>query len=652
MAAESETKSDKKMCPDCGARFESDKTTCPHDGSFLVDDQPNEDPLIGKTIDNKYHILSKLGGGGFGAVYRAEHKMMNRTVALKVLHHHLLDGDARNEFLVRFQREARTSSKIEHPNAITIHDFGIFENSPYLVMQYVEGRTLKQVINDHGALSIDRVVAIVEQVSGAIGEAHELGIVHRDLKPDNIILSSAKDGTERAIVLDFGIAKIMTEDSSSQSMQLTQTGTITGTPQYLSPEQARQSEIDGRSDIYSLGIITYEMLTGQVPFTADSVVAVLMKHMSEAPPRFEDLSKKVNIKSEIEEVVRAALEKEPDKRPATVSEFASALANAAGINPGTPVSFGSLIKKSDTPATSTPSLKIEVKVPPKKELFGLIATAAVVFLVGSFFVISDDEPGTLEAKEHQINTSEQKPEGAPDWVELDNSENPSDPAQASADNPWQSLLSDAETEKANKNWDKAAELYTKAIEMGADDAEIYFKQGDVLINAGKLQQAAESFRAAVSRDPLHENSHASLGYVYGELGNLDSSLNAYKNALEISPEKPLLHNNVGFTLFKMKKYEEAKKAYGQCLKIDKTYSRCIYNLADIFKQEKSYDKVATLYQLGLKSEPDNALVHYALGETHEKLGQKQDAIKSYQEALRLDPNLRNAQKRLSVLGAR
>lgn len=643
------------MCPDCGARFDADKTTCPHDGSFLVDDQPNEDPLIGKTIDNKYHILSKLGGGGFGAVYRAEHKMMNRTVALKVLHHHLLDGEARNEFLVRFQREARTSSKIEHPNAVTIHDFGIYEGSPYLVMQYVEGRTLKQVIADHGALAIDRVVAIVEQVCGAIQEAHDLGIVHRDLKPDNIILTSAKDGTERAIVLDFGIAKIMTEDPGSQSMQLTQTGTITGTPQYLSPEQAKQGEMDGRSDIYSLGIITYEMLAGQVPFTADSVVAVLMKHMSEVPPRFEELGKKVNVKPEVEQIVRSALEKEPSKRPSRAADFALELANAAGISPGTPVSFGSLIEKTGKTggsASSTPSLKIEVKVPPKKELLGLVVSAVLVFAVGSYFLSSDDEP-LPDAPEAQHDEIGQQPDqSVPDWINLDGTTEANEGDNAAATQPWSSILADAEAEKENKNWDQADKLFAQAIEMGADDAEVHFKRGDVLISAGKLEDAAASLRAAVRRDPLHENAYASLGYVYGELGNLDSSLSAYKNALDISPGKPLLHNNVGFTLFKMKKFDEAKKAYGECLKIDKTYTRCIYNLADIFKNEKSYDKVAALYRLGLQTEPDNALVHFALGETYEKLSKTADAINSYREALRLDPNLRNAQKRLSLLGAK
>lgn len=642
-----------KVCPDCGAKYPADVSTCANDGSLLVDQQPNEDPLIGKIIDDKYRIVSKLGGGGFGAVYRAEHKMMNRTVALKVLHHHLLDGEARNQFLVRFQREARTASKIEHPNAITIFDFGIFEGMPYLVMQYVEGRTLKQVIGSHGALSIERVVSIIEQVSSAIQEAHDIGIVHRDLKPDNIILAAAKDGSERAIVLDFGIAKIVNDDKSADSMQLTQTGTITGTPQYLSPEQAKQGEIDARSDIYSLGIITYEMLCGQVPFTADSVISVLMKHMSEVPPRFSEIGKSSKVSPALEEVVFAALEKEPKNRPQSVRDFARRLSEAAGIAPGSTTSSASLVDTPEIPNKITERAAGGARPGHKSAAAVIVAAGAAV--VGAFFYLSNGEPSVPERRattqiEPQSFEAGPSPAAVPDWLQPVPDEPPAgaDESQAPA---WEAVMREAEAERDSKNWKRAAGLFGQAIDLGNESAEARFKRGDALLSAGDLLGAASSFRAAAEKDPKHEQALANLGYVYGELGDLQASLDAYQKALEISPEKAVLHNNVGFTHFRMNKLRDAKIAYGKCIKLDPSFTRCIYNLADVYKAEKEFDKVAALYGVALKREPDNAAARFSLGETLEILGKRNQAVEEYRRALKLDPGLTAAKQKLSALGA-
>jgi serine/threonine-protein kinase len=621
--------SDEKVCPDCGAHFVLSETVCPHDGSILIASSEISDPLIGKTIDGKYRVGSKLGGGGFGAVYRAEHLMMGRTVALKVLHHHLLKTDNRNEFLVRFQREARTACQIDHPNAITIHDFGIFEDTPYLVMQYVEGQTLKQVIGQHGALALDRTVAIMEQVAAAVQEAHNAGIVHRDLKPDNVILTHAKDGSERAVVLDFGIAKLLSDDGNSLSSQLTQTGTITGTPQYLSPEQARQEEVSTCSDIYSLGVILYELLTGEVPFNADSVITTLVKHMNDQPPRFADLDKGLAIAPAIEAVVMKALEKSPASRQQSAGEFATELCEAAGIVPGTSISSASLPSQV-IEIEKTPSVRIELNIPTRRNTYAILGALVLLVGGGAYALLASEE----KVAEPQIEVPVvAKPKLVP----------------ALTSESYKETLALAEKERAQKNWLKAAAHYSAALKFKSDDPEVYFKHGDVLISAGKLKEAAESLEFAVKLDPNVEKFHANMGYVYGELGDLEASLAAYKDALRLSPKKPLLHNNVGFTYFNMKKYAEAERAYKKCIRTDRTFSRCFYNLGDVYRAQNKLNKVVAIYKIVLQLEPNNAAARNNLGETYQALGRKNNAKSEYRKAIKIDPTFARAQKNLRSL---
>ncbi|MCB0325722.1 MAG: serine/threonine protein kinase, partial [Bdellovibrionales bacterium] len=239
------------------------------------------DPLIGAVIDGKYTISELIGSGGMGAVYRAQHNYMERTVAIKVLSLRDLDGTA-EEYLRRFKHEAQTASQIRHPSAIAIYDYGIAEiggtgDRPYLVMEYVEGVTLKSLIRE-GTIHPNRLVPLMLQVCGALEEAHRLGIVHRDLKPDNIMISPRGD-TERAHVLDFGIAKVVTGHDSVDA-GMTKTGSVIGTPRYMSPEQILSKPVDQRADIYALGLVIYESLTGDVPFTSPSIMELAIKHVS------------------------------------------------------------------------------------------------------------------------------------------------------------------------------------------------------------------------------------------------------------------------------------------------------------------------------------------------------------------------------------
>jgi len=298
------------------------------------------------VLDGKYRIETLLGQGGMGAVYRATHLGTTRTVAVKIIHPRFSHDP---EFVERFRREAEASGRLRHPNVVDVTDFG-FAPMPtgqvaYLVMEYLDGRSLADVLAKEGRLSVGWVVDILEQVCSAVAEAHRLGIVHRDLKPDNIWLEPNRRGGFTVKVLDFGLAKLagvevpepMTtsrpgpEDMTGafpapDSGLVTQAGSVTGTPLYMSPEQCRGDRVDARSDIYSLGVVAYRMLAGTPPFSGDALQ--LIKLHCEAPP--PDLADRgIRLPRRLSTLVMAALAKNPDDRPHSAAGYSSALRASA-----------------------------------------------------------------------------------------------------------------------------------------------------------------------------------------------------------------------------------------------------------------------------------------------------------------------------------
>jgi serine/threonine-protein kinase len=293
-----------------------------------------------------------------GCVYRATHVLMEKVVAVKVLHPALA---ADEKIVQRFTREAKAASRISHPHAINVTDFGESENGiVYLVMEYLKGRTLKDVVRSGGPMTLQRVVEIVRQVAGALEAAHTEGVVHRDLKSDNIMLEEAAGG-DWAKVLDFGIAKIQQTERSIHETDpgLTAPNLIIGTPQYMSPEQCSQaSDIDPRSDIYSFGVIIYELLAGHVPFAGDSPTAVMMKHIQEPPPSI--LDERPDLPTEVGRIVARALAKRPEDRFQKAGEIASALADVTDDAPLTgAVAAAAATSVIDTERIGSPTAPVE-----------------------------------------------------------------------------------------------------------------------------------------------------------------------------------------------------------------------------------------------------------------------------------------------------
>lgn len=339
------------LCPNCQLQNPETALFCQRCGQSLAqtpasrdDDQPKPSgspvgvSIVGRVIDGKYRIEALLGEGGMGSVFRARRLLIGDDVAVKTLQ---ADWATDAEMLERFRREAQTAARLKHPNVVTIHDFGqTADGQFYLVMELVEGRNLRELIRGRKPLAADFAARLLEQISSALDEAHRHGIVHRDLKPENIVLAEAATNW-RVKVLDFGIAHW--RDLTAGAATLTQTGAVLGTPRYMSPEQCLGQEIDGRSDVYTLGVMLFEMLTGVPPFNSPVPGELIAQHLHQPPPSLHALNPGISLA--IERVVRQALSKQRESRQPT----AGALARQ----------FAAAVRESSPLAEALPSLKPE-----------------------------------------------------------------------------------------------------------------------------------------------------------------------------------------------------------------------------------------------------------------------------------------------------
>ncbi|HET9530285.1 MAG TPA: serine/threonine-protein kinase, partial [Blastocatellia bacterium] len=379
-----------KECPRCGSQYVERMVFCPRDGQRLDHiPEPEEvsffapsaqsadtsgsadaDPLIGRTIADHYKLVAKIGQGGMGAVYKAEHVRITRPSAIKILNP---EYSGNPEFVARFGREAELASRINHPNAVGIYDVGEEEDGlVYIAMEYVDGELLSKILKREGPLSLDRVVNITRQVAEALDAAHELDIVHRDLKPDNIMICQRRGKRDWVKVVDFGIAKRAHHGVGYQN--LTRKGLILGTPEYMAPEQLLREPLDIRSDIYSLGLVVYRMLTGKLPFDGPTPQSRMIKKLTEPPIGLKSARPSLRISPQVEAVIMKALATDRKTRFPTSIEFAAALENAAQSNAVYAVLAGeedgswdldeaeTEASEAPTPVLSPGSLGIEDKV--------------------------------------------------------------------------------------------------------------------------------------------------------------------------------------------------------------------------------------------------------------------------------------------------
>jgi len=333
------------------------------------------DPFLNRVIVDAldkaraYQLIQKLGSGGMGSVYRATDTTTGGTVALKILHPRLT---SRKDLSSRFRREAQAMSRLTHENTVRVLHYGTSrEGSLFIVMELVEGRNLNSVIRRGGPMATPRAVGLMVRLCGALEEAHGLGIVHRDLKPENILVCDEGTARESVKILDFGLAKIT--DQSPGATILTQEGMVFGTPEFMSPEQAQGLPLDGRSDLYSLAVILFEMLTGKLPFLVNSPIEYIQKHIAAPPRRLAEAAPHLSFSEALEVVVARALSKQPDQRYASALSFGEALRAALDV-PGmaVPRDTGAVASSGEAGGIRTPVGAVVALV-----LFGLVATLLV-----------------------------------------------------------------------------------------------------------------------------------------------------------------------------------------------------------------------------------------------------------------------------------
>jgi CheY-like chemotaxis protein len=311
----------RNYCKICGGYFGADSPACPTDSAPLVPTPIKIDELVGTTIADRYIVMALIASGGMAVVYQAWHQFLNRLVAIKLLHTRFLDNPTH---LRRFQLEAQSVSALNHPNIITMFDFGMIATQPYLVMEFINGPSLADALKHESLLPLDRAMRIFLQVCDGIEYAHANGIIHRDLKPSNLMLQQAANGEEIVRVVDFGIAKIIPQ-GDEEVERLTQTGEYFGTSYYMSPEQCMGLGLDARADIYSVGCIMYEVLTGRPPFVGDNTLDTLQKQIHEPAPSLSAARADLSVVPQLEKVVMKTLEKDARCRYYSMGELRQGL---------------------------------------------------------------------------------------------------------------------------------------------------------------------------------------------------------------------------------------------------------------------------------------------------------------------------------------
>lgn len=496
-------------CMRCQEEFSDGRQNCPHDGTRLIVALP--DPMIGKTFADRYEIIDVLGRGGMSVVYKAQQVFMQNLVAIKVLHQ-TLNSDPTS--FDRFKQEAIAAISIRDKNVIQVLDFGISDDKAFLIMEYLEGQDLADWLTKNGDMDVEHALNIFIQACSGLANAHAKGVIHRDLKPGNLFLMKETDGSELVKIVDFGIAKIETTNNAI-SQSLTQPGEVFGSPLYMSPEQCQGKPLDARSDIYSLGCVLYETLTGMPPLMGINSFETMNKHVGEQPLPVRAMVPNKDIPEALDQCILKALRKNPDQRQQTMQEFRQELIDSVR---GTRFHLEAENAGSRTPATDDVGAETvvdaDLDIRAREELQKLVLDAVdltkkqdehnkklrqmvlvLYILLGSlvmglFWAVT--KPGPL-----------------------------SDPAPFYKQEPYRWKISEAETDMREGKYNKALEAYKVAVDMSKDFGDGTEKKTKALFGLLVCLEhtGASPEQITQARHQLLDANVKHMEYIYGHDGH-------------------------------------------------------------------------------------------------------------------------------------
>jgi serine/threonine protein kinase len=540
-----------RTCPACKTKYPMNVTFCLQDGTALVEIQELTE---GAVVKGKYRILSKIGQGDMSTVYKALHLRLEEVRSLKVMDAELARDPL---FRKRFEQEALLTRKLQHPNVVRVDDIDETEDGrPFMVTESVEGQTLKKVIQEEGPLPVPRACSIARQVASALEAAHELGMIHRDIKPDNIVLIQTPSG-DQAKVLEFGMAKLKEARVGDKAGMLTLSGALAviGTPQYMSPELSmgkRGDELDGRSDIYSLGIVMYEMLTGALPFKSGTVMNMVFAHVQTPPKPMLEVRPDLAIPEPVAALVMKCLEKNRDSRPASAKALMEELERVGGLGPERPAAAEPTPRpevapatparsSSPPPATSEPQPPApsvsEVQLRPTSDVSptaaqGTVGTSAIAgakrsharAVVGVGIGVIALAAGAWYGASRLRVQSEIPPGSTPSPA----------PTSAPANRPQKQP-------EVSKPSPAATPAPQEASRPASESPEVNRRE---TTGAGASARASEAGKATAAESAKQVNAAVQQGDVYYENGQYDNALREYEKGLKADPSSALLRQRI------------------------------------------------------------------------------------------------------------
>jgi serine/threonine protein kinase len=544
-----------------------------------------------------YRVIEQLGSGGMATVYKAYHPALDRYVAIKIMHPAF---KANPQFFERFQREARVVARLEHAHIIPVYDFNEHYGEPYLVMRFIEGDTLKPKM-ENGPLPPAEILHLIRPVCQALAYAHQQGVLHRDIKPSNIMIS--QDGN--VFLSDFGLARMVQAGESTLSQDM-----MVGTPQYISPEQAQGlSELDGRTDIYSLGVVLFEMLTGQVPFSADTPFATIHDHIYTPLPLPSTINP--DIDPAVERTLLKALAKDPADRFATADELLASLESTLGVQIASPPTA------DETLASVSPAAKTKIEQPRKKGRPWWVwagGTALILLVVAGLLIgllllrrarrnppppppgqsvpaqaAGVDQPG----QPAQPPPGDQPPPPPPADINQGGSD-PNSPEHTQA----AELVRPASQALQQRHFEDAIDLYNQALQIDPHHLPAYFGLAEALRLSGDEAGSLAVLAEATAQNPQSPVAYRRLGEAQLLAENPGAALPAFEQAVILDPDNPALLAEQAIALLALDRNDEAKQAIDTALRLDQHSPEArLANAIYLLKEREFRPAVLTLQEL-------------------------------------------------------